>query len=87
MKRIEVKSDNIKSIGYNSENVTLEVEFHSKKEGKPTRIYQYTPFTSGGYTMLMTAKSKGKFFWKFIRDNSDIKYVQVDEKGNKIEKS
>jgi len=73
MNRIKIEgSSNIAEIGYNGETMTLEVKFLS------SMIYQYWPITRTGWESLMKAESKGKYFAKHIRNNSQINFKMVD---------
>jgi len=56
-----VSSGYIKSIGYNENTKTLEVEFKNNK------VYQYSSIPENIYDNLMTAHSHGKFLSKFIK--------------------
>lgn len=56
MNRVPVKSSNILSVGYDTTNSTLEVEF---KEGG---VYQYFDVPSRVHSGLMTASSHGGYF-------------------------
>lgn len=67
MIRINVKSSNLKSVGFDS-NV-LEIEF---LDGG---VYQYFDVPTDVYHLLMNASSKGIFFDKFIKGH--YKYIKV----------
>lgn len=71
MTRTSVDSSNIKSVGYDSSNQTLEVEF---KNGK---TYQYSPIPVDIHRFLMEANSKGAFFHSNIRNNPAFKVEVV----------
>ena len=62
MNRQDVSSSNIRSIGYDSESQTLEIEFHSGG------IYQYFSVPESTYNALMSASSHGSFFSRNIKD-------------------
>lgn len=66
VKRTEVDSSNIKSIGYVEESKILLIEFHSGD------IYSYSPITQEGYINLMKAESLGRYFHQNIRNNQAI---------------
>lgn len=66
MNRRPVVSSNITSIGYDEETKTLEVEFFNQK------IYQYSPITQEGYSLLMNAESIGSFFARNIKNSPNI---------------
>ena len=63
MIRVPVTSSNIRSIGYNEESQTLEVEFHGGE------IYQYFNVPKSAYTELMSASSHGSHLHRHIEDN------------------
>ncbi|KER07065.1 Lysine--tRNA ligase protein [Marine Group I thaumarchaeote SCGC AAA799-E16] len=63
MNRISVSSSNIRSIGYDPDSETLEIEFHSGG------IYQYFGVPSNVYDALMSASSHGGFFAANVKDN------------------
>ena len=71
MERIPVKSSDLKSVGYDVESRTLEVEFVNKS------VYQYSHVTRDVYEDLINAKSQGKFFAKFIKNNKCYGCQQV----------
>jgi hypothetical protein len=62
MKREFVKSSNIKSIGYDVNLKILEVEFYQ------SGIYQYLDVPENLYKELMSALSKGSFFYSRIKN-------------------
>ena len=61
MERQYVQSKDLKSVGYDSENNTLEIEFNSGG------IYQYLNVPNVVYLNLLSASSHGKFFHAFIK--------------------
>lgn len=61
MIRKEVRSTNIRSVGYDPESNTLEIEFHSGS------VYQYYNVPQTIYDELMRASSHGSYFHKHIR--------------------
>lgn len=71
MDRILVNSSNLVSVGYNSDDKTLEVEFQSGN------VYKYFDVPESVYQSLMTADSKGEFF----HDNILKEYDYADAKG------
>lgn len=71
MKRIEVSSSNLKSIGYDWTMNILEVEFNSGA------IYQYADVPPTEYVDLTCADSVGKFFNKEIKGNYD--FIKIPE--------
>ena len=62
MNRQHVSSSNIRSIGYDPESKTLEIEFHSGG------IYQYFNAPESIYNALMSASSHGSYFHRHIKD-------------------
>lgn len=69
-KRINVSSSNIKSIGYDSDNMILEVEFNN------LTIYQFFNVPNSVYNNLMNAQSHGKYFASNIKNN--YKYIKIN---------
>jgi hypothetical protein len=69
MHREQVSSSNIKSIGYESNSKTLEIEF---RDGG---IYQYFNVTSNIYEELISTPSIGSFFHKYIKENYNWKKI------------
>jgi len=62
MIRQPVSSSNIRSIGYDSESQTLEIEFHNGS------VYSYFDVPESIYNALMSASSHGSFFHRHIKD-------------------
>lgn len=67
MKRIEVESSMIRSVGYEADSRTLEIEFNSGG------IYQYFNMPPEEYEGLMKAESHGRYFLAHIRDAYDYR--------------
>ncbi|MBI4120005.1 MAG: KTSC domain-containing protein [Parcubacteria group bacterium] len=63
MYRIQVTSSNIRSIGYDSQSATLEVEFTSGD------VYQYFNVPEHLYRGLMNTSSHGQFLNDYIRNS------------------
>jgi hypothetical protein len=61
MKRETIESSNIKSLGYDPETETLEVEFNSGQ------IYQYEGVNGDLHQNLINAESVGSFFHSNIK--------------------
>jgi KTSC domain len=61
MKRIQVESSNLASVGYDESTKTLEIQFHSGG------IYEYDDVEKEIYDDLMKAESKGSYFMSMIR--------------------
>jgi hypothetical protein len=62
VRRRAVESSVIRSVGYERETATLEVEFHSEK------VYRYFAVPHAVYDGLMGAESVGAFFNQRVRD-------------------
>lgn len=61
MKRTPVSSSNLRSVGYDPDSATLEIEFHGG------RIYQYFNVPQSIYKGLMNAASHGKYHHRKIK--------------------
>jgi len=61
MDRVTIVSSNIRSIGYDPESSTLEVEFNTGN------IYQYSNVSESEYEGLMNSASKGRYLNKNIK--------------------
>jgi hypothetical protein len=73
VKRIQVESGNIKSIGWKDE--TLEVEFIN------SNIYKYHPITEDQYQKLKSAPSIGSHFYNNIRDKAGVTCTCIKRDG------
>ena len=62
MERVSLESTSLKSVAYDEETLTLEVEF---VEGG---IYQYSGVPKEIYESLMNAESKGRYYVIKIRN-------------------
>lgn len=62
MNMTNVKSSDLKSVGYDTLTQTLVIEFNSGG------VYQYTNVPKSVYTGLMSASSHGKYFHRNIKD-------------------
>lgn len=69
MERIPVSSSNIVSVGYDTANNILEIEFHSGS------IYEYRNVPDSVHFSLMSAHSHGSYFDREIR--SVYPYVRI----------
>ena len=69
MKRQRVESSNLASIGYNTTNEILEIEFNHGG------IYQYFDVPKNIYEELMNANSHGKYFTSNIRN--DYEFIKL----------
>jgi len=63
MLRTQVQSSNLRSIGYDAETQTLEIEFTSGG------VYQYYGVSSATFQGLMNAASHGTYFHQHIKNN------------------
>ena len=61
MKRIEVESSNIKSIGYSEEERILQVEFNNLS------VYNYKDVPKDVYDEMIVSESKGKYLYQYIK--------------------
>ncbi len=62
MERYNVASSNIRSVGYDPQTQTLEVEFMNGT------IYQYYGVPENIYDQMMVEQSKGRFLNTYIRN-------------------
>ena len=62
MNRDSVSSSNLRSIGYDQQTQTLEIEFVNGW------VYQYYGVTEHMHDEIMRAPSKGQFFSQYIRN-------------------
>jgi hypothetical protein len=62
MERFPVSSSSLRSIGYDSDNKRLEIEFQS------LAVYVYRDVPLWAFEGLMTSASKGRYFERRIRD-------------------
>ena len=62
MDRQSVSSSNLRSVGYDADTQTLEVEFRNGS------IYQYDGVPENVHSGLMRAASKGSYFNQHIRN-------------------
>ena len=70
MERQYVSSSNIASIGFDPDNMILEVEFLNGT------VYQYYDVPQSIYDGLMAADSHGKYFAAYIKKGG-FRYAQV----------
>ncbi len=62
MNRQQVRSSDLRAVGYEAQSMTLEIQFNSGG------IYQYFGVPVSVFHALMGAGSKGKYFHHFIKD-------------------
>lgn len=75
MDRNAVKSSNIKSVGYDPLNVTLEIEF------KNGGVYQYSGFTADKYEDFINSPSLGRWFAAEIRGKYPMQKMPQEASG------
>jgi len=76
MLRLPVVSSNVKAIGYDPEEKTLEVEFLNGG------IYQYGGIQQELYDELLAAKSVGRFIAQTIRPGRKAKKIETQGENN-----
>ena len=59
---MRVSSSNLYSVGYDPTSQVLEIEFRGGE------VYRYFGVPMGVYSALMSARSKGSYFARVIRD-------------------
>ena len=75
MKRAEVKSRAITSVGYDDDAKILEIEFHSG------RVYAYANVDRSLYEWLLKVPDKGGLFNRMIRDRFEEKEITPVPEG------
>jgi energy-coupling factor transporter ATP-binding protein EcfA2 len=69
-----LKSTNIKAVGYDKKDKTLEVEFHSGG------TYKYNNVPKSLFDRIKRVKSPGKFFHNHIRKDDKYEYSKLEKK-------
>jgi len=69
MERQHVRSSDLRSVGYDKESQTLEIEFNSGG------VYQYFNVSESVFNALMSAPSHGKYFHSHI--NKKYSYNKI----------
>ena len=69
----ELKSSNIKAVGYDKKEKELEVHFHSGGE------YKYSDVPASLFHRLLKVKSPGKFFHKHIKRDNPFEYERLNK--------
>jgi len=64
-----VSSSNLDTIGYDKKNEILEISFLSGS------MYQYFDVPLDVFNKLKRAQSKGKYFWRYIRNFYDYEMI------------
>lgn len=72
----ELKSTNIKSVDYNKENKSLDVEFHSGG------TYTYKDVPKSLFDRIRKVKSPGKFFHKHIKKDNKFEHNKLEKEAN-----
>lgn len=68
MEHISVKSTDLRSVGYDPNSKTLEIQFHNG-------LYTYSNVPESVYTSLMSAASHGKYFHQNIKGNYSYRKI------------
>lgn len=69
MLRTPVSSSDLRSVGYDPQTQTLEIEFNSGE------VYQYFNVPVGIYQGLMSAASHGKYFHQNIKNTYSYRRI------------
>jgi hypothetical protein len=69
MERKFVRSSNIRSIGYDANNSTLEVEFQTGD------VYQYARVPASVHAALMKAPSKGAYLNQHVKNTYQYRQI------------
>ena len=69
MERTFVASSNLRSVGYDPQSQTLEIEFNSGG------LYQYSNVPEDVYRGLMNASSHGRYFHQYIKNS--YRYIPI----------
>jgi hypothetical protein len=70
MDRVSVRSSNIKSVGYDPDSATLEIQFIDGG------VYQYANVPEATHTGLLFATSKGSYFERHIKHRYRFRQVR-----------
>ena len=81
MQRIEVESTTLRSVGYESAERILELEFTSGA------VYQYFAVPESVWQGLLKAESKGKYFNREIRDDYSALPVRAWQRGSRTRRA
>lgn len=74
IKTTEVNSSTIKAMGYDFERRLMQIDFWNGSK------YQYEPITFESYHNLRNAKSIGKHFNQYFKDNKTITCTKIKNK-------
>lgn len=78
MNRIEVKSSQVKSVGYDAEQQILEIEFKSRNEGEEGPIYQYSGFGADDWVLFRQQESIGSYLNRHIKPNFSCRKIEPE---------
>ncbi len=81
MRRTAVDSTTMRSVGYDSAQQILEVEFTSGA------VYQYLEVPATVFDELMAAESKGRYFNQEIRDDYTALREPTTRRGNRTRRA
>ena len=81
MQRTEVESTTLRSVGYESAERILELEFTSGA------VYQYFDVPESVWQGLLKAESKGKYFNREIRDDYSALPVRASRRGSRTRRA
>lgn len=70
MKRKQVESSNLASVGYDADKKILEIEFNHGG------VYQYFDVPKDEYEVLINASSLGSYFYHNIRDDYEFNRIK-----------
>lgn len=76
----KLKSSNIKAVGYNKEDKSMDIAFHSGGN------YTYKDVPKSLFERIKRVKSPGKFFHKHIKKDNNFEYNRLEKKSAKIDK-
>ncbi|HEX9013035.1 MAG TPA: KTSC domain-containing protein [Anaerolineaceae bacterium] len=77
MERQPITSSSLRSVGYDQETKTLEIEFQTGK------VYTYSEVPRKIYDDLMKAESRGQYFNHNIRDQFSGRRLSAKERSPK----
>jgi hypothetical protein len=75
----ELKSSNIKAVGYNKEDKSMDVAFHSGGN------YNYKDVPKSLFNRIKRVKSPGKFFHKHIKRDNSYKYEKMEKEASLLD--
>ena len=82
MQRKSIESSiSVKSVGYDAESQTLEVEFKSHSLNSTEAIYRYRDVPEKVYKALMESESVGRYMAKEIRGKFYARFVNPEDEA------